>query len=127
MPVSLSAMRGVLMPGVCFMFHAAKPLTLADIPEQFPHLRAVFAAIPMRRVGDLRMLPKRILGGYRTKLVFAGREYPQGWGRGPGGAAAELPPEPDGKANTYRYVDSGKMRALKTEINEFIELRGYER
>jgi len=33
---------------------------------------------------------------YEQKRIFAGREYPQGWGRGRGGAEVEPAPEPDG-------------------------------
>ncbi len=90
----------------------------------------MFDLVPVRVVGDLVKLPERIVAGdtlYETKQVFVRREYPQGWGRGPGGAAAEPPPEPDGKVNVFRSEDNANMVALKADISAFINARGYER
>jgi len=82
MPVQLTAMRNILLPGLHFMFHANEPLALSDIPEKYEHLRRVFNCIPIHKVGDLR-LPQIIrweVGAlvYETRTVFLGREYPKG-------------------------------------------------
>src|SRR5882762_4189606 len=129
MPVQLTAMRDALLPGLHFMFHANEPLALSDIPEKYEHLRRIFNCIPIRKVGDLQ-LPQIIrweVGAlvYETRTVFLGREYPQGWGRGPGGAVAEPPPEPDGKVDVFGMEDNNNMRALKADIQDLID--GWER
>ncbi len=127
-PISLTNIRDLLMPGLNFMAHAKKPLTVSKIPFLYPHLRYIFDYLQLKTVGDLHNLPKRIEtanGLYETQTVFAGRVYPQGWGRGPGGAAAEPPPEPDGMVDSFREEDNELMRSLKREIESFITESGW--
>ena len=115
MPVSLTKIGDALRGGVTLAFKSKDPL---HIGPEFPNLKTVSAVIDLRTVGDLQKIPNRIEAGdmlYERKLVFAGREYPQGWGRGPGGAAAEPPPEPDGKVDTFKYEDNENMKALMVE------------
>ena len=130
MPVGLVRLMEVLGPGINFWAHKNEPLNLADVPLHYPNLRNVFDAVPIKRVGDLRGI-KNATGAdgvaYVTSRVFAGREYPQGWGRGPGGAAAEPPPGLDGKVDTYRFEDNEAMTVLKSEIQHFIDEMGWER
>ena len=131
MPVHLSAIRNVLMPGINFVFHAKEPLTLKDVPEKYQHLRRCFDYCRIKEVGDLIKLPRWIPAvsasdfEYRTDNVKIGREYPQGWGRGPGGWRAEPPPEPDGKVDIFQLQDNENMKALKAEIEQFCEEQGY--
>ena len=130
MPVNLFNMRELLMPGLHFLSHAKDPLCLADVPDKYQHFRQCFEYCQIKTVGDLHPLPRWItLDGfeYRTDTVCIGREYPQGWGRGPGGWKAEPPPEPDGKVNVYQTQDNDNMKALKDEIEQFCEERGYYR
>jgi hypothetical protein len=126
MPVMLSAIRELLMPAMWLMSQGRKQLRDFDLTP-YPHLRAAVAAGVLQTVGDLSPLPKHFEVGdqiYETHMVFAGREYPQGWGRGPGGAAAEPPPEPDGKVDTYRMELNANMKELAAEIAAFIDKRG---
>jgi hypothetical protein len=128
MSAHLTSIRSILLPGLYLASRSSD--RLPDIPSSYPHIRAVLNAIPLLTVGDLTRLPHQIVAGdllYETKLVFAGREYPQGWGRGPGGAAAEPEREPDGKVDTFRHEDNANMVALKAEIENLIEAYGWAR
>lgn len=130
MPVNLAYMRNALLPGLHFMLHAKEPLWLQDVPAKFEHLRRCFDFCQIKTVGDLYPLPRWIKLGefeYCTDNVCIGREYPQGWGRGPGGWKAEPPPEPDGKVDVYTLRDNENMKALKAEVEQFCEERGYYR
>lgn len=130
MPVSLSHIRDQLMPGLHFIKYMDKRLYKDQVPEKLEHLRRVFSIIPIKIIGDLIKLPKHIVVPdfvYETKTVFAGREYPQGWGRGPGGAAAEPLPEPDGKVDVFKEEDNENMKALKRDIAILIDEKGWER
>ena len=104
----LASLRDALMPGVTFAFRSSDRLVLDDIPQRYEHMRKVFAEIGLSVVGELRVVPDVVTTSdgsiYETKLVVAGREYPQGWGRGRGGAAAEPEPEPDGKVDVYKQT-----------------------
>lgn len=126
MPINFSSIKAALLPGVTFASYSDKPLLLADIPEKYARLRSAFWGICPTRVGDLHNIPSHFLDSegrvYHTKLVPAGREYPQGSGRlrGP-----DPPPEPDGKVATYRYEDNENMTLLKAEIEAFIRAQGW--
>ena len=123
-PVSLTTMRDVLGPGVWAMIHADDELPLV-FPAEFPHLRALRAVGRINTVKDMINLPRSFTCGdgqrYEEWQVFAGREYPQGWGRGPGGAAAEPPPEPDGKVDTFRMERNDARRELDEEISRYLD------
>lgn len=125
MVVSLTAISGLLRDGVKLWSIGSRRLYLEDVPSCFSHLRFAFHIVPIKVVADLLRFPNRFEIGdllYERKMVFSGREYPQGWGRGPGGAAAETPPEPDGKVDTFKFEDNENMKALHIEISSFQKL-----
>lgn len=126
MAINLTAMRDILSPGVWAMVHADDELPLV-MPAQFPHLRSLRASGRIKIIRDIMDLPPSFTRGdgqrYEATMVFAGRDYPQGWGRGPGGAAAEPPPEPDGKVDTFKMERNQLRIELDEEIGAYFEYR----
>jgi hypothetical protein len=124
MPVSLLHMSKLLAPGIWLWARESQVLSAISF-DHFPHLSALQDYGVVRTFGDLRPLPRVFTSPlgikYEVRTEFAGREYPQGWGRGPGGAAAEPLPEPDGKVDTFKEVRNVARQELDAEIEAFIE------
>lgn len=120
--VSLTNTRNILMPGIMLMSRMDD--AVGEIPEMFPLVRQFVKAGYAAKIRDFIRPPNDIeleSGDYSQALVWCSREYPQGWGRGPGGAAAEPPPEADGKVDTFKMHRTAARKRLDQEISEFLD------
>lgn len=128
--VSIIEMRRLLFPGVWAFGRDKDPLE--DLPLRFRHIHALKADGTIRTLGDLMGLQRCFtsLAGtvYEEKLVSAGFEYPQGWGRTRDPATGEIIYDepnvrPDGKVEVFRKERNAALVELDEEISSYLNYR----
>ena len=128
MPISLNNLRSQIVPGLIF---ASKENDALVIPEKFDLLRRVAAVLGFKTVGELfATLDRFEVDGvvYESVNTLVGREWPQGWGRGPGGAEASRAWEDaeraagrDGKADIFQMIDNAPMVEFRKQKSAFFD------